>query len=161
MASSSVAGLRPILILLCCVGLCEAFQPSALSQAAHTITSGRSCSTYNAITTQRIKCTTTQRQYTELLSNLLSDGITDTRTDRTFKERTDMRTDIDPLPAPLFERVQRGLARIIEIVPKPILVAVVAVVSGFLFFELSKTLLLLSLPVVVVLGKSYYSIGQH
>ena len=72
-----------------------------------------------------------------------------------------MRTDIDPLPAPLFERVQRGLARIIEIVPKPILVAVVAVVSGFLFFELSKTLLLLSLPVVVVLGKSYYSIGQH
>ena len=55
--------------------------------------------------------------------------------------------------SPLLERVQRGLARIAQIIPKPILVTVVAVTSGILFFELSKTLMLLAIPIIVVLGE--------
>ena len=61
--------------------------------------------------------------------------------------------DVTQVPSRrLFERVQRGLAKLTEIVPKPILITVVAVASGLLFFELSKTLMLLALPVIVVLG---------
>ena len=55
--------------------------------------------------------------------------------------------------SPLLERVQRGIARLAQIIPKPILVTVVAVTSGLLFFELSKTLMLLAIPVIVVLGE--------
>lgn len=55
--------------------------------------------------------------------------------------------------SPLLERVRRGLARIADIVPKPILMTVVTVASGLLFFELSKTLMLLALPVIVILGR--------
>ena len=56
--------------------------------------------------------------------------------------------------SPIFERVQRGLARLTEIIPKPIRLAVVAVASSLLLFELSKTLLFLAVPIIAVLGKS-------
>ena len=52
-----------------------------------------------------------------------------------------------------FERVQRGLARLSKAVPKTVILTVVAVASGLIFFELTKTLLLLALPVIAVLGK--------
>ena len=55
--------------------------------------------------------------------------------------------------SPIFERVQRGLARLTEIIPKPIRLAVVAVASSLLLFELSKTLLFLAVPIIAVLGK--------
>lgn len=57
-------------------------------------------------------------------------------------------------PNAILERVQRGLARLTENIPRPILITVVAVASGLLFFELSKALLLLALPVIAVLGKN-------
>ena len=53
----------------------------------------------------------------------------------------------------IFDRVQKGLARLTEIIPKPIRVAVVAVASGLLLFELSKTLLFLAVPIIAVLGE--------
>ena len=55
--------------------------------------------------------------------------------------------------SPIFERVQRGLAGLTEIIPKPIRLAVVAVASSLLLFELSKTLLFLAVPIIAVLGK--------
>ena len=55
-----------------------------------------------------------------------------------------------------FERVQRGLARLSKAVPKTVILTVVAVASGLIFFELTKTLLLLALPVIAVLGKDYF-----
>jgi hypothetical protein len=55
--------------------------------------------------------------------------------------------------SPIFERVQRGLARLTEIIPKPIRLAVVAVASSLLLFELSKTLLFLAVPIIAVLGE--------
>lgn len=57
--------------------------------------------------------------------------------------------------SPIFERVQRGLARLTEIIPKPIRLAVVAVASSLLLFELSKTLLFLAVPIIAVLGEHF------
>ena len=54
---------------------------------------------------------------------------------------------------PMLERVSRGLARLTEIIPKNIRLAVVAVASSLLLFELSKTLLFLAVPIIAVLGK--------
>lgn len=56
-------------------------------------------------------------------------------------------------PSPIFERLQKSLARLTEVVPRPITLAVVAVASSLLLFELSKTLLFLAVPVIAVLGK--------
>jgi hypothetical protein len=56
-------------------------------------------------------------------------------------------------PNPILERVQKGLARLTENIPRPVLITVVAVASGLLFFELSKALLILALPIIAVLGK--------
>jgi hypothetical protein len=57
-------------------------------------------------------------------------------------------------PNPILERVQKGLARLTESIPRPVLITVVAVASGLLFFELSKALLILALPIIAVLGKN-------
>ena len=46
----------------------------------------------------------------------------------------------------------QGLANIYENVPKPILVGIAAVVSGMLFFEMSKLILVMGVPLIIVLG---------
>jgi hypothetical protein len=66
-------------------------------------------------------------------------------------------------PNPILERVQKGLARLTENVPRPVLITVVAVASGLLFFELSKALLILALPIIAVLGKNwvYFTVPEE
>ena len=52
----------------------------------------------------------------------------------------------------LIKSLQGGLARVLEVVPKPLLYAITAVVSGMLFFEMSRFVALFSVPVLIVLG---------
>ena len=52
----------------------------------------------------------------------------------------------------LIQSLQGGLARVLDVVPKPILYAVTAVVSGLLFFEMSRFVTVFSVPVLLVLG---------
>ena len=52
----------------------------------------------------------------------------------------------------LIQSLQGGLARVLEVVPKPILYAVTAVVSGLLFFEMSRFVTVFSIPVLLMLG---------
>ena len=52
----------------------------------------------------------------------------------------------------LIQSLQGGLARVLEVVPKPILYAITAVVSGLLFFEMSRFVSVFSVPVLLVLG---------
>ena len=52
----------------------------------------------------------------------------------------------------LIKSLQGGLARVFEVVPKPLLYAITAVVSGLLFFEMSRFVALFSVPVLIVLG---------
>jgi hypothetical protein len=50
------------------------------------------------------------------------------------------------------EKVQQGFLALTENIPKPILMTLIAVASGLFFFELSKAILLLSLPIILILG---------
>jgi hypothetical protein len=52
----------------------------------------------------------------------------------------------------LIQQLQGGLAKLSTIVPKPIFYAAVAVVSGLLFFEMSRFVSAFSIPVLLVLG---------
>lgn len=52
----------------------------------------------------------------------------------------------------LIEQLQGGLARLSKVVPKPLLYSVIAVVSGLLFFEMSRFISTFSIPVLLVLG---------
>jgi len=52
----------------------------------------------------------------------------------------------------LIQSLQGGLARVLEVVPKPVLYAITAVVSGLLFFEMSRFVSVFSVPVLLVLG---------
>ena len=52
----------------------------------------------------------------------------------------------------LIQSLQGGLVRVLEVVPKPIIYAVTAVVSGLLFFEMSRFVSVFSIPVLLVLG---------
>ena len=52
----------------------------------------------------------------------------------------------------LIKSLQGGLARVFEVVPRPLLYAITAVVSGMLFFEMSRFVALFSVPVLIVLG---------
>ena len=52
----------------------------------------------------------------------------------------------------LIKSLQGGLARVFEVVPKPLLYALTAVVSGMLFFEMSRFVAVFSIPVLIVLG---------
>jgi hypothetical protein len=51
-----------------------------------------------------------------------------------------------------FQTLQQALARVPDFIPKPLLYGAVAVVSGLLFFELSKLVLAMSVPVLLVLA---------
>ena len=52
----------------------------------------------------------------------------------------------------LIQQLQGGLAKLSTIVPKPILYAAIAVVSGLLFFEMSRFVSVFSIPVLLVMG---------
>jgi hypothetical protein len=84
----------------------------------------------------------------ELTAKSLSDEVSD----ETGAKGNSIDTVRDIPSSPIFERVQRSLARLTEIVPRPVTLAVVAVASSLLLFELSKTLLFLAVPVIAVLG---------
>lgn len=85
----------------------------------------------------------------ESMANSLSDEVSDGN--RVKGNSIDSVRTISP--SPIFERLQKSLARLTEVVPRPITLAVVAVASSLLLFELSKTLLFLAVPVIAVLGK--------
>lgn len=80
-------------------------------------------------------------------------SLSDEVSDETGVKGNSIDTVRDIPSSPIFERVQRSLARLTEIVPRPVTLAVVAVASSLLLFELSKTLLFLAVPVIAVLGK--------
>jgi hypothetical protein len=52
----------------------------------------------------------------------------------------------------LIEQLQGGLERLSKVVPKPLLYSLIAVVSGLLFFEMSRFISTFSIPVLLVLG---------
>ena len=52
----------------------------------------------------------------------------------------------------LIQQLQGGLAKLSTIVPKPVLYAAVAVLSGLLFFEMSRLVSAFSLPLLLVMG---------
>jgi hypothetical protein len=62
-------------------------------------------------------------------------------------DKSSTSTALSPL-----EKVQQGFLALTENIPKPVLVTVIAVASGLFFFELSKAILLLSLPIILILG---------
>ena len=52
----------------------------------------------------------------------------------------------------LIKQLQGGLAKLSTVVPKPVLYAAVAVLSGLLFFEMSRLVSAFSLPLLLVMG---------
>jgi enoyl-[acyl-carrier-protein] reductase (NADH) len=111
--------------------------------------SSRVCKVVNANRYQRSVSLKVQAESTAALESsitLFSDDVSD--------EINIKSNSIEAVSSsPIFERVQRGLARLTEIIPKPIRLAVVAVASSLLLFELSKTLLFLAVPIIAVLGE--------
>jgi hypothetical protein len=132
---------RRLLTILLFVGLLvvtRAYKPSS-----------RVCKVVNANKYQRRVSLKVQAESTAALESsitLFSDDVSDE-----IKIKSNSIEAVSS--SPIFERVQRGLARLTEIIPKPIRLAVVAVASSLLLFELSKTLLFLAVPIIAVLGE--------
>ena len=137
-SSQKVGRLSIILLFVSLIVVSRAYQPSF-----------RVCKVVSASRFQRsvsLKVQAESTAATESSITLFSDDVSD--------EIKINRNSIEAVSSsPIFERVQKGLARLTEIIPKPIRLAVVAVASSLLLFELSKTLLFLAVPIIAVLGE--------
>lgn len=128
---------------MCCLTLrCESFSqpPSASLGARITASRAKSSSSSNPLHANEIDDATVVTKSTSL-GNLR------------VPPKIPFAVDKVSSSSSAFERVQRGLARLSKSVPKTVILTVVAVASGLIFFELTKTLLMLALPVIAVLGK--------
>lgn len=134
---------RRVSITLLFIGMIvisKAFQPSS-----------RFC---NPITTHRYQRSSNLNSLVETnKKESTAKSLLDEVSDETGVKGNSIDTVRDIPSSPIFERVQRSLARLTEIIPRPVTLAVVAVASSLLLFELSKTLLFLAVPVIAVLGK--------
>ena len=128
-----------ITLLVGVIAVSTAYQPSSTFCKLNTVHRYQRCINLNAHSESNAK---------ESNAKSLSDEVSDV----TRVKGSSIDTVRDISPSPIFERLQKSLARLSEVVPRPITLAIVAVASSLLFFELSKTFLFLAVPVIAVLG---------
>ena len=140
--------MKALLVISCILVVSSAFRPSKVTVAI----AGRCSRVERKTFDNEFQCRNPNSRNQLRRSNMKL--FTYQLSDDNKKSKDDVKDLIHiSTSSPLLERVRRGLARIADIVPKPILMTVVTVASGLLFFELSKTLMLLALPVIVILGR--------